>query len=340
MKKTGFGLLETSLILMIVAFMTISALSLYNLSERNISKKASKLKENNYLHNIERLSTRSRLNKIYEEIKYFVLLHHRLPCPANNNSGNEDDNPGSCDNSSTFLTNNNIVYGTLPYNSLNLTNEIVKDKFNNDFTYYVDKRFTAKTHNPNGTNGFAATKTMYDINNDPDPSGRVNDTSFEIINVSEGSNKIEPKDGLNSDIRPNSSYLFVIVSPGDDNNLNAENSDNNNIFKTIDENDNKNKDILLFKNKQEILKNAKVSTFFCAKNDSKIIFNDHTQDNDGNLGSCASGASVIFENIIYIEDNYAKINCPSGCSGASLVRKCGEYGIWQDITSMIPDQCM
>ena len=132
MKKTGFGLLETSLILMIVAFMTISALSLYNLSERNISKKASKLKENNYLHNIERLSTRSRLNKIYEEIKYFVLLHHRLPCPANNNSGNEDDKPGSCNNSSTFLTNNNIVYGTLPYNSLNLTNEIVKDKFNNE----------------------------------------------------------------------------------------------------------------------------------------------------------------------------------------------------------------
>lgn len=353
MKKTGFGLLETSILLVIIAFMSISALSLYSMNSRNKSLEIKKLKEKYIISKIEQLDTNSRLNRIYEAIKNFVILNHRLPCPNNDSDGIEASNPGTCDGTNSIDDandlNENIVYNNLPYRTLELLEEFSRDEWNNNFLYYVDKRFTEKTNTPNATTGFAATKTMHIINNDADNISRIGDpTTFEIINVSKNSNPIEPSDGLNNDTRPSASYIFVIVSSGKENKnvnptlpaaFNVENSGNdNNIFKTIDENDNDNEDILLFKNKQEILKDAKLSHFLCSKNDGDIIFNDDTGDEDGNLGSCASGATLSFYNIIYKKNNYSKANCPCD-PGLNIIRRCKEYGVWQSIEFMAQGQC-
>jgi len=352
MKKTGFGLIETSILLVIVAFMSISALSLYSMNSKNKSLEIKKLKEKYIISKIEQLDTNSRLNKIYEAIKNFVILNHRLPCPDNDSDGIEASNPGSCDDTNQIHDENNlnenIIYNNLPYGTLELLEEFSRDEWNNNFVYYVDKRFTKKTNTPDAITGFAATKTMHQTNNDANSDPRIGDPNFEIINVSKNSNPIEPSDGLNNNIRPSASYIFVIVSGGKNVDLNGttlptafnyENRDNNdNIFKTIDENDNDNKDILLFKNKQEILKDAKLSHFLCSQNDGDIIFNADTEDDHGNLGSCASGATISFDNIVYKKNNYSKANCPCA-PGLSIVRRCEEYGIWQNIESMTQDQC-
>ena len=58
MKKKGFGLLETSLTITIIAFMTISSLTLYNLNHRKNLEKLEKLKERYYITKIEQLDTR------------------------------------------------------------------------------------------------------------------------------------------------------------------------------------------------------------------------------------------------------------------------------------------
>ena len=261
MKKTGFGLIETSILLVIVAFMSISALSLYSMNSKNKSLEIKKLKEKYIISKIEQLDTNSRLNKIYEAIKNFVILNHRLPCPDNDSDGIEASNPGSCDDTNQIHDENNlnenIIYNNLPYGTLELLEEFSRDEWNNNFVYYVDKRFTKKTNTPDAITGFAATKTMHQTNNDANSDPRIGDPNFEIINVSKNSNPIEPSDGLNNNIRPSASYIFVIVSGGKNVDLNGttlptafnyENRDNNdNIFKTIDENDNDNKDILLFK---------------------------------------------------------------------------------------------
>ena len=325
MKKKGFGLLETSLTITIISFMTISSLTLYNLNHRKNLEKLEKLKERYYITKIEQLDTRSRLNKIYKAIKFFVIHNNRLPCPDSDGDGNENITT-SCAGST--ITGTDIKYADIPYLSLGLSKELSLDEWNNNFQYYVDERFAKASYGSGASDGFAAEKTMHDINNS-DSEGRIDDPDpkFEIINVtSDGTNSIAPKDGLNSNIRPNASYLFIIVSGGSDG-INSENSGNNNIF--IDDGS----DIIIFKNKQEILQDANIDNFFCSKKDSKIIFND-----SGNLGSCATG-EIEFNNTIHSKNIYNKADCPCG-NNQKIIRKCQEYGIWQNIELMTQNQCM
>jgi len=329
--KKGFGMIEISLTIAIISFMTISALSLYNIITRQQNSKLEDLKEKYSIAHIEILDSHARFNKIYDAMKYFIIKNHRLPCPDYNETGIEDlTNECSLSND---VTNSNIKYGDLPYKTLNLTAEFTKDEWNNDISYYVDKRFTFKNNKHNAQNGFTMEKTMYNINNDADiADGRVNDDNFEIIEITDGTNQIVPKDGLDLDMRPNASFLFVLLSSGKDGDRHSENIDNDDNLFTIDSDD-----ILFFKNKQEILKDSGLKYFSCSSQDSKITFNDDPAGNDGNLGNCNNGSEISFKNILHGNNIYSQANCP--CNSKNILRKCQSYGIWQDIEEMLTNQC-
>ncbi len=155
MKKKGFGLLETSLTITIIAFMTISSLTLYNLNHRKNLEKLEKLKERYYITKIEQLDTRSRLNKIYKAIKFFVIHNNRLPCPDSDGDGNENITT-SCAGST--ITGTDIKYADIPYLSLGLSKELSLDEWNNNFQYYVDERFAKASYGSGASDGFAKEK--------------------------------------------------------------------------------------------------------------------------------------------------------------------------------------
>ncbi|MDA7705397.1 hypothetical protein N8772_02845 [Rickettsiales bacterium] len=332
MKKTGFGLVETSIIIAIISFMTVSALSLYKINLNQQKSTLEKLKEEYAIANIEHLDTRARFNKIYEAIKLFVIKNHRLPCPDHDADGVEDVG-NNCDNSN-IVTSTNIKYGDLPYQTLGLTTEFNMDEWNRNISYYVDIRFTFKSQDNNAIDGFAMEKTMHDINNDDETiDGRVIDDNFELIEITDGTNQIEPEDGLSNQIRPNASYLFILMSGGSDAARNNENIDNDDNLFTTEQGD-----ILFFKNKQEILQDTGMTHFFCSINDSKITFNNDSGDNDGNLGSCNDGSEIAFDNVIHGANIYSITTCP--CTTIeNIIRKCEAYGIWQNITNMQINQC-
>lgn len=324
--KKGFGMIEISLIITIFSFMTISVLSLYNIITRQQKSKLEELKEKHTIAHIEILDTNARFNKIYDALKYFIIQNHRLPCPDYNETGIEE-----C-SLSKDVTNSDIKYGDLPYKTLNLTAEFTKDEWNNNILYYVDKKFTFKNSKYDAQDGFTMEQTMYNINNDADIVGRVV-KEFEIIKITDGpNNTITPKDGLNPDIRPDASFLFVLLSSGKDGTRHSENIDNDDNLFTIDSDD-----ILFFKNKQEILKDADLKYFSCSSQDSKITFNNDPTDNDGDLGSCNDGSEISFKNVLHGNNIYSQANCH--CNSNIILRKCQPYGIWQYIEEMLKNQC-
>lgn len=329
MKKKAFGLVEISITLVVIASMMVSALAMFELDKRRKQAEINRLKSNYQITKISHLDSNDRLDKIYESIMEFVIQNHRLPCPDDNISdGLEASNPGTCTNASSGsgVGNNggqNISYGDVPYVTLGLSADFLKDEWNNNFVYNVDRRFTKKTNDTDDNDGFSATATMYEMTSDNSQYNPL----FKIIDVTDGSNTIVPQDNLTNNVRPDASYIMILLSGGS-NTINSENSDySNNIFTNQDS------DLLLFKNKQEILQDTKLENFGCAINDSKIFFNAL-----GGLGTCSNANLAEFNNVIYQKDRYGRADCPCTTS-IKIVRKCTKYGIWEDISSMFNNQC-
>jgi hypothetical protein len=329
MKKKAFGLVELSIIIAISSFMIVSALSLYNINSKQKKSKLIKLKEKYETVNIGYLDNNARFDRIYDAIKLFVAKEYRLPCPDTKTSpdGEEQDQSNDCNGSTDLdpLPNTFIKYGKLPYKTLNLTEDFTKNQWGGDILYYVDTRFTLKStsYAANSTDGFAMQKTMYDI--DHSSGIKKSGDDLKIIKVTtDGLNQIAPSDGLSNDIRPDASYLFVLVSgktSSDDAIV-----DKAKGFIT-------NNHLLFFKNKQEILQDAGLNYFFCSGQDNKIFF-----DASGHLGNCGNGTYAIFNNVMYKRDVNGKSECPCD-TNKTILRECKEYGIWEDILKMEPDQC-
>jgi len=137
--RSGFTLIEISVVMVIVAFLSLSALSLYTLYDKQTKE---------YV-------TKERLLVIEESIQKFLETRGRYPCPAsfaniptNAAFGVEgDSNPAANQESCQFgagfapiagtLTAPGVRVGALPVRSLNLPDEFAVDGWGGMITYAV-----------------------------------------------------------------------------------------------------------------------------------------------------------------------------------------------------------
>jgi prepilin-type N-terminal cleavage/methylation domain-containing protein len=126
-KPKGFSLIELSVVILVISFLIIEAITFF--SGSTLSDKSS---ASNY-----------RVKVIYSAIKTFVTQNRRLPCPADLSQvkavsvsyGVEGDCNGS-------YTSGDLVYGMVPVKALGLGNEMAEDGYGTKFIYVVDKTFT------------------------------------------------------------------------------------------------------------------------------------------------------------------------------------------------------
>ncbi|MBR2141090.1 MAG: type II secretion system protein [Rickettsiales bacterium] len=133
----GFTLLELSIVIVIIGFLTSSSLTMTK-GIVNVEK--------------QRL-TKERIYKIESAINAFVIKNGRLPCPSGikekytSSSTIEEkfggDNCTTSD-SSGIRSSGNVYIGAVPVDSLGLQKNVAEDGWSNKFTYVVVKDYSSK----------------------------------------------------------------------------------------------------------------------------------------------------------------------------------------------------
>lgn len=133
--RAGFTLVELAVVLIIIAVIAGSALTIgVNRNE------AAKQRE-----------TFAKMERIEEALKAFLILNGRLPCPADPNLGMSNPNlgqelrdagpPSECAASLQPSGSAVITVGTVPFATLGLPEEFMLDGWARRFTYVVDDNF-------------------------------------------------------------------------------------------------------------------------------------------------------------------------------------------------------
>ncbi len=133
-EKTGFSLIELSIVLAIVAVIISGSITISTTALKNAKVK----------------NTKERLEIIQNAINVYVFINKRLPCPASStlittdvNYGVESGVAGTCSGTtSSDATANDIRYGAVPVKTLGLNYEFAGDGFGNKFSYIVSKELT------------------------------------------------------------------------------------------------------------------------------------------------------------------------------------------------------
>lgn len=133
--KSGFSLMEMTVVLTVLAIISTMAIGLYQ--ERDYSNKVAE--------------TKKRMAVVEQTIMNYRNVNNRLPCPANAtvanggvNFGYEGQTPGSCmDGTPTAnVVTGEVVKGVLPTRTLQLPDDYMNDAWGRRFTYVVDRRMT------------------------------------------------------------------------------------------------------------------------------------------------------------------------------------------------------
>lgn len=135
--KKAYSLLELSVVILIISLIATGALSII-FSE----------KEKQKVH-----ITNDKIEIIYKALGVYLLKNQALPCPApinlvritNSNYGKITGTQGVCQTSGVYLNETgtqNLIYGAIPTQDLNLPADFAKDGYDNKFTYIVAQPFT------------------------------------------------------------------------------------------------------------------------------------------------------------------------------------------------------
>lgn len=134
--NSGFTLLELSIVMVVVGFMTVGALGIskgmMNSSRQNESK--------------------TKLQRVDEAIRSYIIRFGRLPCPTkinisvlNSEFGKEVCTPD--EKGVRRLNTNTVLVGALPTKALNLENSYSYDGWGNKFVYAVVEQYTGSRDN-------------------------------------------------------------------------------------------------------------------------------------------------------------------------------------------------
>ena len=307
-KKTAFSLIELSIVILIISILITGSLSI---SKTNIANNKKKI-------------TKEKIDAAYKTITTFVAINRRLPCPAlftvvkgSSTYGDETATGGTC---TGLTTSGNLVYGMLPTKALGLEPNMAEDGFGTKISYIVDSRFTKRSFDINSTDGFEMTQSIAAPDDIRQINGGVND--FSII-------KIQSPSG--TDITD--SAVLVLISHGANkySGWNATSTAQNGDDGIADENSNSITsydatfiaystdanfdDIILFKTKPQITRDAGMEFIMCNKEEAEY----HDGNNDYNH-IFTSGANY---------SNTKQSRCsPANGSNSYISKTCGRYGTW------------
>jgi prepilin-type N-terminal cleavage/methylation domain-containing protein len=136
-KKRGFSLAELSIVIAIISVVMGSAISVVVTQDDNL-----------------RLSqTEKKIERIQEALVAFLVLNHRLPCPADASLALEhanfgaalpelvaDANVDSCTSATHTYTTENLYFGMVPVTTLGISNAYAIDGWDRRFMYVVDRK--------------------------------------------------------------------------------------------------------------------------------------------------------------------------------------------------------
>ncbi|MFT6385817.1 MAG: hypothetical protein ACJAUU_000489 [Rickettsiales bacterium] len=271
-----------------------------------------------------------RMEIVYDAIKLHVAIKKRIPCPAlftntkgDPNYGNELIDYGNCSsalNDGDKEQNNNLAYGMVPIDSLNLTPDQAEDGFGTRFSYVVDKRFTRTNVNSlDELDGFELTQSSLAESDFPE-------TSLYGIGVS----------SHNYDLLPNNNGIIVLISHGEnkfggyDAVSSKKNSDSTNSDELTNHSININNsfvtsssevgfdDIVKFSTKAKLVRESGLEEIMCNGDEAK-----ESQCPDESSVSNLSTSN--WGNVNY-GDEYCFAQPKSFCK-----KKCGKYGVWSRV---------
>jgi prepilin-type N-terminal cleavage/methylation domain-containing protein len=152
--RSAFSLIELSIVILIISIIVSGTLSI---SSSNIINEKTKL-------------TNERIQEIYKAIGKYVLINHRLPCPASLEIPKTSGNYGVEQRTSNDLCNyagnmggvgvmspsslgfgydNSFAMGMIPVNTLGLPSEFSEDGFESKLLYVINLHFAKSDGYPN-----------------------------------------------------------------------------------------------------------------------------------------------------------------------------------------------
>ncbi len=305
-QKKAFSLIELSIVILIVSILITGSLG--------ISKTA--------INNAKVSTTKERMDKVYKALTNFVLINRRLPCPAppaiakgTATYGIEATPAGGCTTTNPALTSTyttspvsaaNLVYGMVPIQALGIEPDMAEDGFGTKFSYVVDKRFTEQSVGIADTNGFEILHAVK-----AEDGGVISPTLIEVQGPS------------GTALLPDLNGLFVLISHGANkfhgynatgkvqNGVSTLNDEINNgyhsttmdarfiAYSTEDPNFD---DVVLFKTKTQLVRDAGLEFMMCNFNEAKMTSYAWT-----------------------VNGSYGCIVCSST---ADHRKTCNKYGVW------------
>ena len=316
--KKAFSLIELSIVILIVSILISGSLTL---SKTSITNNKTKI-------------TKERMDAVYRAITTFVAINKRLPCPAALTVvkgvalyGEEAATPGTCTGLFTSTNAPNLVYGMVPTAALGLSPDMAEDGFGTKISFVVDSRFTSRADGSTHNGGFEGTKGTLAVDKAIDslniitvqgPSGTDLTTYSVLALISHGNNKHK---GFNA----TSTAQNTTSGTADENSNGCDETygscgvavagynANFIAYSTTAGFD----DIVLFKTKQQIVRDAGLEFIACSKDEAEY---------DQGLPwryTFSNGANH-------------EIKVYSSCGGTGglerIAKTCGQFGVWGNYT--------
>ena len=178
----AFSVIELSAVLVIIAIVAGSALSVGITQNESIKVRETDLK----------------IERIEKAITAFVALNKRLPCPANASLALNDDslgiesiNSNECD-ATNLEGNTDYSMGTIPVKALSIPTEFMFDGWGRRFTYVVDNDFASSSTNNNFVTNDAGSIIVRSNN-----TNRTNQAVYVLISHGADGKESWPRNGGN-----------------------------------------------------------------------------------------------------------------------------------------------
>lgn len=327
--KTAFSLLELSIVILIVSILIVGSMS------------ASVVAINNARYKV----TKDRTKEIYKAMGNYLLVNKALPCPASiialktsSSYGTAGIASGVCNGGSgvyvgTGTDSADLVYGTIPTQTLGLSADMAEDGFGSKFTYIVAAGFT----NPvlagitsgfgsiNPATGFITVKENLDLGTTFQVD--TNDAIFVII--SHGSNKYgafnnnsSEQNAVSTDTDEQNNYATTFSGTT---NGTADFYDTNSYFTASSVSSDSFDDVVFYKTRNAMLMDFNaLSLIVCNSNSTN--YGDYT------VGSTTfTWPETYYDQIV---SSNSATTCDAALSGygktvTSPTKRCGAFGVWQ-----------
>ena len=275
-------------------------------------------------------TTNDRLETIQKAINEYIILYGRLPCPSNILSLNGGDKygeevrdaSGNCDVENSSFLSGNIIYGSVPNKTLNLTDDYGVDAWKNVVVYAIDRNYGTKTgfSNNGGSSIF-----VKNINGD----NLTNEAVYVLFSGGENQNGVF-KNGVQKKLD---------ISVKDHFNSFKNNFDNS-FIKDVqsDEYD----DLLFYKTKKSIVYELDMQDMPCNLKDLTLLDSEwqYNYSSTCTNGVCKRDTVIQSRNQCPKSSDYSKNpNSDSSDDSYRPVRKCLKYGQWSDILYSCGDGC-